>query len=209
MRKTINLVIILTFGALIGCSENVQKSVSKNDRFDLVPEPDKDLREEYEQYKKDSLTNIIDCNKFSEVMIDFIELLRQDNYDINFKEDQSELMFESYKENFQIDRTISFQKDNFKTIIAKRKSKLENMLDNWYPSFTVTEICLQNDKNSSKIFQEIYEIINCSDLFNEKNYDYILKNGNRLIYVSCKAKIFEEYAFSYKDKIEKVIKNKR
>ena len=40
---------------LIGCNDNEQKSVSQNDRLELVPEPDKDLREKYEQQQKDSL----------------------------------------------------------------------------------------------------------------------------------------------------------
>lgn len=40
---------------LIGCNENGQKSVSQNDRLELVPEPDKDLREKYEQQQKDIL----------------------------------------------------------------------------------------------------------------------------------------------------------
>jgi len=34
---------------LISCKDNDQKSVPQNDRLELVPEPDKDLREEYEQ----------------------------------------------------------------------------------------------------------------------------------------------------------------
>ena len=83
------------------------------------------------------------------------------------------------------------------------------MQDNWYPSFSVTEICFQDEKVASKTHKEISEIINNRDIFNEKNYDYILKNGNRLIYVSCVAKIFEEYAFSYKNKIEELIKNNK
>lgn len=49
------LVIILTFMTLIGCNDNEQKSVSQNDRLELVPELDKDLREKYEQQQKDSL----------------------------------------------------------------------------------------------------------------------------------------------------------
>ncbi len=40
---------------LIGCNDNGEKSVSQNDRLELVPEPDKDLREKYEQQVKDSL----------------------------------------------------------------------------------------------------------------------------------------------------------
>jgi hypothetical protein len=49
------LIIILTFLTLIGCNDSGQKSVSQNDRLELVPEPDKDLREKYEQQEKDSL----------------------------------------------------------------------------------------------------------------------------------------------------------
>jgi hypothetical protein len=49
------LITILTFLTLIGCNDNGEKSVSQNDRLELVPEPDKDLREKYEQQEKDSL----------------------------------------------------------------------------------------------------------------------------------------------------------
>lgn len=48
----------MTFITLIGCNDNGEKSVSQNDRFELVPEPDKDLREKNEQQKKDSLKNV-------------------------------------------------------------------------------------------------------------------------------------------------------
>ena len=40
---------------LIGCNDKGEKSVSQNDRLELVPELDKDLREKYEQQEKDSL----------------------------------------------------------------------------------------------------------------------------------------------------------
>jgi len=53
MRPTIIILAILT---LIGCKENEEKSVSQNDRFELVSEPDNELRENYEQQQKDSLT---------------------------------------------------------------------------------------------------------------------------------------------------------
>lgn len=49
------LIIILTFLTLIGCNDNGEKFDSQNDRLELVPEPDKDLREKYEQQVKDSL----------------------------------------------------------------------------------------------------------------------------------------------------------
>lgn len=42
---------------LIGCNDNGEQSVSQNDLLELVPEPDKDLREKYEQQEKYSLTS--------------------------------------------------------------------------------------------------------------------------------------------------------
>ena len=147
----------------------------------------------------------VNCDEFSRAMIDFIALLKRDNYEINPKENQLELSFKSYKEEFKVDKDITFPKDHFKTIFAKRKNKLERMEDNWYPSFTITEICFQNEQLASKSYQDIFEIIDLSDLGNEKNYDYLLQNGNRLIYVSCGAKIFETYALGYKDEIEGII----
>lgn len=40
---------ILTISLLISCNNLQTKSVNKNDRFELVPESDKELREKYEQ----------------------------------------------------------------------------------------------------------------------------------------------------------------
>lgn len=51
------LVIILTFWTLIGCNDDGEKSVSQNDRLQLVPEPDKDLRAKYEQQESDFVKN--------------------------------------------------------------------------------------------------------------------------------------------------------
>lgn len=200
--------IILT---IVGCNDNSQKSETKNDRLELVPEPDKDLREKYEQLLKDSLRKEIDCSQFSKAMIELKELLEKDNYKIESKEQQNDLWFKSEKtgERFEVNKTISFTKSQILSIYAKRKNKLKQMQGNWYPSFSVTEICFQDEKEASKTHKKISEIINNGDIFNEKNYDYILENGNRLIYVSCGAKIFEKYAFSYKNKIEELIKNNK
>lgn len=53
MRTTI---IILTLFLLIGCNDSGQNTVSQNDRLELVPESDKDLREKYEQQQQDTLS---------------------------------------------------------------------------------------------------------------------------------------------------------
>ncbi len=215
MKKTSNILIILTILTLIGCNNSGKNSETQNDRLELVPEPDSNIREKYEQQQKDSLkTNItkaIDCNHFSKAMTELKELLEKDNYKVEIKEQQNDLWFKSEKGNkeFEVDKTISFSKSQCLSFYAKRKNKLERMQDNWYPSFSVIEICFQNEQTASISHKIISEIINNGDIFNEKNYDYILKNGNRLIYVSCGAKIFEEYAFSYKGKIEEIIKNNK
>jgi DNA-dependent RNA polymerase auxiliary subunit epsilon len=215
MKKINHIIVILTILVLIGCNDNVQKLETENDRLELVPEPDKDLREKYEQQQKDSLKEsrlkVIDCNQFSKALIELKELLEKDNYSVEIREQQNDLWFKTEKESkeFEVDKTISFPKSQCLSFYVKRKNKLERMKDNWYPSFSVTEICFQDELTAAENHGKISEMMNRRDIFNEKNYDYILQNGNRLIYVSCGAKIFEEYAFSYKDKIEEIIKNKR
>lgn len=215
MKKTIHIISILAILALIGCNDNGQKSETKNDRLELVPEPDKDLREKYEQQQKDSLkassTKAVDCNQFSNAMTELKELLEKENYSVEIREQEYDLLFKTENENneSEVDKTIFFPKSQCLSVYAKRRNKLERMQDNWYPSFSITEICFHDEQTATKSHQEIFEIINNGDLFNEKNYDYILENGNRLIYVSCGAKIFEEYAFSYKSKIEILIENSK
>ncbi|WP_062060699.1 hypothetical protein [Aquimarina longa] len=215
MKKTAHI-IILTILTLISCNDNRQKAEYQNNRLELVPEPDKNIREKYEQQQKHNLqtnSNIrIDCNQFSKAMTELKKLLEQENYRVEIKEQQNDLWFRSKKNNekFEVDETISFPKSQYLSIYAKRKNKLEQMQDNWYPSFFVTEICFQDESSAAENYRKITQIINRSDIFNEKNYDYIIQNENRLIYVSCRAKIFEEYAFSYQNKIEEIIKkNKR
>jgi hypothetical protein len=43
---------ILTISLLTNCNNSQTKSVDKNDRVELVPEPDKELREEYEKQQE-------------------------------------------------------------------------------------------------------------------------------------------------------------
>ncbi|MGV3611493.1 MAG: hypothetical protein ACO1N0_11120 [Fluviicola sp.] len=47
MKKTV--LALLTISLLANCNDSQTKSVDKTDRMELVPEPDKALREEYEQ----------------------------------------------------------------------------------------------------------------------------------------------------------------
>lgn len=154
---------------------------------------------------------IITCYELSKSMIDLIGLLEQDNYEVEIKEQQNDLLFQSKKRNneFEVDEKISFSKTQYLSMSVKRKNKLEGRKDYWYPSFSVTEICSQDEATASKNHDKILEIINNNDIFNEKNYDYILKNENKLIYVSCGAKIFTEYALAYKEKIEELVKNNK
>jgi hypothetical protein len=150
------------------------------------------------------------CNMTSKSMTDLLHVLKQDNYRIEIREKQDELLFESRKTGLESYKTISFPKSQFNSVYVKRNNRLEKMKDNWYPGFSVTEICFTDELIASEKYLEISEMINSLDIFNEKNYDYILLNGNRLIYVSCVAKIFEEYAFGYKGTIKEIIeKNKR
>lgn len=197
---------------MIGCSESERKTAPKDDRIEAIQEHEKALRVKQEQQQKGDLKtdsakkNV--CSQFSETMIDLKELLELENYKVEIKEPQKDLSFKSEMANevFQVDETISFPKAQFLSLYAKRKNKLERMEGHWYPSFSVTEICFQDASSALENHQLISDIINRSDFFNEKNYDYVLQNGNRLIYVSAGAKLYGEYAFSYSNHIEEIIK---
>ncbi|MFV0531728.1 MAG: hypothetical protein ACK5MD_09885 [Flavobacteriales bacterium] len=203
MKRIIYIVFMLSFW-VVSCNPDKQKtftSLESNNPIKNLETPDSTIFQ--------TIIKGTDCNKFSEAMINFIELLKHDNNEIETKGNQKELWFTSYKEDPKAEKTIIVSRNSFKTIFVKRKNKLERMGDNWYPSFSVTEICFQNEQTALENERNISEIINSFDLSNEKSYDYILNNGNRLIYVSCGAKIFEEYTFAYKEKMEEIIKNSK
>lgn len=49
------ILLLLTISFLNSCVNSENKTIDKSDRFELLPEPDKDLREEYEKQKELSL----------------------------------------------------------------------------------------------------------------------------------------------------------
>jgi len=150
-----------------------------------------------------------DCNEFSQIMVGLIDILKQDNYKtLEFREELDTLSFKSYKTNLEIvDKIISFPKSQFKTILFSRKNKLEGMKGNWYPGFSIIEICCKDELSATTYQKQIEEIINSNDSFNEKNYDYISQNKVKLIYVNCNARIFKSFAFRYKKQIEEIIES--
>ena len=146
------------------------------------------------------------CAEKSSVLNDFIKLLEADNYNIDtIIGIPDTLRFMKWDNRFEI--KIDFTGEQFTTFFAKRKHPLKNMTDSWYPNFRVFEICFDDDQTALEYEKKINEIIWSSDLFNDKNYDYVVRNSDRLIYVTCGAKIFEEYAFKYKEKIYELTKN--
>ncbi|MFZ9847679.1 MAG: hypothetical protein ACO3EE_05950 [Flavobacteriales bacterium] len=71
-----------------------------------------------------------------------------------------------------------------------------------YPRFSVYNITFQSELAAKEEREKISTFINHDDLLNEKNYDFILRDGRNLIYVSCDAMIFSEITFSYQEKLE-------
>lgn len=138
------------------------------------------------------------CDNFSKAAEELFSILINDGYELeNF---ESPLIF--YKQ-FRNDDTLVIT--NVSTTGAKGKTPLKNMKGNWYPSFNISEICFPDTVSAAEYCSKIEKIINASDIRNEKYYDYIIQNGDRLIYVCAYAKIWEEYAFSYRERIETLI----
>lgn len=136
----------------------------------------------------------------------FIKLLEADNYNIDTIVIIDTLSFSKWEKLEVIDR-IDIDRHKFNSFYAKRKNPLKHLRDNWYPSFRVYEICLEDSLLAFEFEKKVNEFISHKDIYNEKNYDYVVLNQDRLIYVTCEAKLFQEYAFNYKSKLLELIKN--
>ena len=74
-----NLIYILTFLSIFGCNNSETKNDSStSDRLELIPEPDRDLREEYEQSIIKESKPAFDTNICSSEAIDFLKLKEKD-----------------------------------------------------------------------------------------------------------------------------------
>ena len=156
---------------------------------------------------KEILTNY-KCSKSSIELNKLIQILKKDNYQIDTVESEGKAFAKEHpKYEFKDEKTYIIPKHSCISFSAKRKHKLKNKKDNWYPSFRISEFCFSNKELAKNATDTINSIIYNADLINDKNYDYVVLNNNKIIYVSCGAKIFEEYAINYKKHIENLVKN--
>jgi hypothetical protein len=188
------IVLIFAIVFLTSCldsnkSEQSRTSANSNDQvFKTVDKPESLTIKEVDVFKR------------------FIKILETDNYNVDTTQSIGTLKFTKYVDLEETER-IEFKNNQFKSFHAKRKNPIKNMQDNWYPSFYVYEIYFQDSLKAKDFEKELNGFIRNDDIFNEKYYDYILRNNDRLIYVLCKAKIFEEYTFSYQGKLGELINN--
>ncbi len=145
------------------------------------------------------------CNVSSE-FIEFISVLEQDNYKIDKAPQIDTLKFQTL-EDLRVTRSRNFLSEDFSVVLAKRQSPLNRMEGNWFPNFHVFEICFESDQMATHAEKDLNAFINSDDIYNSKNYDYIVRHGNRIVYVTCKAKIFEDHAFKYQSIIEDIVKS--
>ncbi|MFA7445090.1 MAG: hypothetical protein WCY89_04025 [Flavobacteriaceae bacterium] len=185
---------LLIFVLMISCGKKKQE--------DIITIEEDVLKEDI-IYK----VNTESCKNFSDKASKFIKLLENDNYAVDFIQNQDSLVFKKPNDNdFDIEEKVVFYKDSFKSFRVKRKHPVDGS-ENTYPRFEVYEICFDNSEDVVGITKTIDEIINNDDIFNEKDYDFVLTNNNRIIYVSCNVNMFMEYVFSYKPKLEEIIQS--
>jgi hypothetical protein len=146
-----------------------------------------------------------ECN-LSKEFEELIAVLELDGYEVDSTAFVDTLRFQIL-DGLQVMKSRIFLTDDFNSVIAKRKTPLERMEENWFPNFQVFEICFGTEQLAIQGEQELSSFLESNDIYNSKNYDYLTRNKDRIIYVSCKAKIFEDYALKYKSRIEKIIKN--
>lgn len=142
----------------------------------------------------------IQCTELSKEVASLINTLKKENYKIGLINTDNQLIFETEKKSSQI------KFENLKGFNAKCKTELK---DGMHVRFSVYEICL-NDSNEAKTYEaKINTIINGNDLTNEKKYDFIIRNKNKLIYITTDARLFYESVVEQRNKIVKIIQNQR
>jgi hypothetical protein len=141
----------------------------------------------------------VKCSQLSVEVQQFVASLKRQNYDISPIAGAKSLVIETYGKS----NRMTFK--NLKGFKAKRKTELRNGL---YVRFTLYEICFENAGRSKMYEAKINSIINGNDLRNEKTYDFIVRNNERLIYITTDARIFYESVLEHKRKLEIKIKNR-
>ena len=194
--------LILFVATVCSCKDSKQVDTTGSDTTDSIVQNDN--KQQIRNIKVEE-TNSEECD-FSNEFNDIIRLLKQDDYNIDTTLTKDTLKFQ-IRDRLEIIRSYEFDPKDFKFIFAKRKTRLKEMEDNWYPNFRVYEICFDNEQEAIDYESKLTEVLSSPDIFNEKNYDYLIRNHDRIIYVTCDAKIFQQYAFQYRDTIEKIIKN--
>lgn len=142
----------------------------------------------------------VSCENPSKVLLTFLSVLGKDQYEISPYLRSDSLRFISNAVNDKVD-IISFSAQDIFQVDAVSKAKLSGMKDGkaYYPSFRVAEICFESDSLAKVMLTHLEEVIYNRGDMNDKRYDYLLRHGSKLIYVSTAAKLFESYALAYKD----------
>jgi len=196
----LRLTLILLVVTICSCKESKQVDTESSDTSDSIEQSDNKT-----EIAEIEVADLKDCEYSSEFQ-DIIQLLKQDDYNIDTSLAEDTLKFQ-IRDKLEIIKSYEFLPKDFKFVFAKRKTRLKGMEDNWYPNFRVYEICFDNEQEAIEYESKLTEVLSSPDIYNDKNYDYLIRNHNRIIYVTCGAKIFEQYAFQYRDMIEKIIKN--
>ena len=136
-----------------------------------------------------------DCKEPSTVLDQFLIILQQDEYVIQEMNNES-LTIRSGESQITIDG------NSLNSFSAKRIFQIPDQEEKLYPTFEVYEICLDYEKGTD-LRNQILEIVSNRNFTKGKEYDYVVENGNRLIYVVSRAKVFKEFAFEYQEALKK------
>ncbi len=140
----------------------------------------------------------IKCDKNSNELELFIKSLKKQNYRITTtKDSKNEIKFNSNQSN-----QLQLQFNNVKYYQAKCKKVLK---DKMFVRFNIYEICFNNVEQSIFYENKINKIINGNDIYNEKFYDFVVRNKNQLIYISTNARVFYESVLEHNNELVKII----
>lgn len=189
-----NILLFLTiFIVFIGCRNPQKQSAEKatNLTQPVSEENDKDISEQFSQ----NCMIEIPSNNLKSIG----EFLGRKDYRYTSKIENKDFSF-SYRTNLKSKNSLTYVDSHY---IEHSFKKVNSINGNYYPSFRIVEFCFDSKIDLDNYYDKIKLIISQQ----EKNYAYLLKDKNRLLYVQTGVNMFGFIIKDFKSEFENIIKN--
>ena len=193
--KTISTLAILTLVVLLmfGCT-NLQQQSAQKPRISVQPD-----YEQLEENVNEEFRQSCRIETPSENVLAIGEFLKSNDYKHTSKIENKDFSF-TYCKNLKSKVSLTYLDCHY---IEHSFNKVKPINGNYYPSFRIVEFCFDSKGELDKHHKNITLIINQQ----EKNYGYLMKDDNRILYVQTGVNMFGFIINNFKEKFEKIIRN--